>query len=450
MGNKEILPSDFNAESLPLYDPNSKEFSRRFSRRQLLRGSAVVAVASWLGREPIARIAAAVYSQIDAKRRSNVSNDEFLWNNREKLKNVRLGCTFTPEKFDIYSSTHHYDEDSRYKDAFAALRIAVEILGIRDIRLGLRMDNISRDGKTIDFAYYRPFINYCLKMGVNVTFCLGAIKTPGWDEQHQSDGFLESLTRLPAWGERISGSSELGQKAIKYKDRLCRRLLYEYGKQRSVQGTNEPFQKYGEFGWTVDKEYIKNAAEVFNNYFPKATILFNSAGFLNLREIHKTLSYLKQEVPSLNGRLFIGIDYYSEHPSIPRFPILGRPDPILLGQVLLNDPFDWIRKSGYPVGISEAQWETWLEDGRPVLTAPSKDDKAFKFTLLRGVENILSEEGGPIMLWGLEEQASDMMNGLLTDGQVQNVDLIQRINFRPRPLRRVFEGDSELCNKRAA
>src|SRR3989344_2256594 len=136
MGNKETLPGDFDAESLPLYDPNSKEFTRGFSRRKFLQSSAVVAVASWLGREPIARIAAAVYSQIDTKRRSNVSNDEFLWNNREKLENVPLGCTFTPEKFNIYSSNHHYDEDSRYKDAFAALRIAVEILGIRDIRLG--------------------------------------------------------------------------------------------------------------------------------------------------------------------------------------------------------------------------------------------------------------------------------------------------------------------------
>lgn len=417
MGNKEIILSDFDVESLPL--------SRaKFSRRDLLKGSACFAGAAYLGKESAFMIVDAILDQIDARERSRVSNSEFIWQNSERLRNVRYGCSFALEEFESE------------EEAMQALKIMVEDWGIKNIRIGLRWSTISQDGEGIDLSKYEKIVEYALLQGVELRWCLGAIKNFGWPEFYVPTSVLGRVSKISGRGERIVDFKELEKKALEYLKNLCIVLRLEYGKLPLVQGTNEGYKEFGAFPWVVHNEYLQEEVKVLNT-LGNPRKLFNSSEWHNLEQIDQSLQSLKKNIPQIVETSDIGINYFPEKPWVKNYPLLGRPDSILVGKIVAGDPYSEFRRSRYKKKeVSEAQMEPWLVNGKPVegATSPGNSCEHLKFVTLRAMENILSDEGGIIYLFGAPKLAKRVIRNRgdykLTSEHIQMIDLVRRVNFR--------------------
>lgn len=348
------------------------------------------------------------------KNDANVSGSELLAKYREPLSRIKIGGSFAPEEFGV--SLQNLDTKygkNQTKKALDALKFAHEKLHMDDIRFGIRWDNVVDKNGNIDFRLYKPYLDYMIKNKMNIVITAG-IKTPRWKEDFVPSEVLNSLKSIPADGSVIQLQSELGQKSLAFTKKLFKYMQTTYlpeelAQVKVVQLENEPFQSFGEHGWTMSKEYLTASMLQAKEVFPNADMQITSAGFLNINQATAFLEELVEKHPEFKNKVRLGVDnylFYNGTIDLPggikfnplKLPI-GDVDQVVYAENLGNmfkKLIEDSRRIGFMIVISEGQIEPWGDYNK--VTAVD-----FNRLVLRSVRRILDPDANSIIyLWGLE------------------------------------------------
>jgi len=390
------------------------------------------------------RVVDPVLEQIDDIKRIGVSNEVFLKENEEILKDVELGCSFSPEQIEwLYQK-----EDGIYGDvkdkALEALKIIVKDLKIRNIRLGIRWYNApQREDGSIDFSFYEPYFNYLLnecEEDVDITLNVGG-KVFRYPEQHHSPVVLKRLGKsgnVPENGSVIEADSDLAKETLKYTDSLLKHMTAKYGeklksKVKVIQIENEPFVNFGQYKWTMSEEYLEQAVELAHKYFPESSLLFNTGPF-RVKQVGDFMKRLLAKDKTLKGKLIFGLDYYyqvddpdDQNNWINTIPVIGQLDPFTKMKIAgspscPNDIEDLI------IQIAEGQMEGWrrYED-------PGNSVQHLRYMILRCAKFLMVNRRDvkkKIYLWGIEGFVKKIMQNKLTKEHIKMRDFMLKMGVR--------------------
>lgn len=366
---------------------------------------------------------------LDQKRQyafSKKSPEQFFRNHKKLLKKIRIGTSFSPEHVEEL-----FTQDGKgvsQEMVMNVLRYAVEVLHMKEIRLGMRW-NMVDNGKRVDISYYKPFLEYCFKNKVNICLNVGPIKTFRWPEQYVPKYILSEKTKLPQKGGVIESDSFLAKKAYAYLEKLLRTLVSSYTPAQlyyitSIQPENEPFHKFGVYEWIMSDEYLHALTEIILKYFPRRKIVLSSSETRNVEQVIP----LFKKMDLKRGQAVCGINYYFKVPGTRSLPCVGPIDYMLYSHVRNKNPFsEQIKKmhqSGIGVEVVEGQAEIW----KPMMS-PGNDYKEFQYLLLRCAENIVFSHGDfLIRMWGIERLAKNFLTHTETQDHRSIQALIQAIN----------------------
>lgn len=393
------------------------------SRRQLLK-LAPLAVFGFMGTGLVLEQLVEAYT--DQQRdweMAGLSNDEFLATNR----NLIITASFSPEQLDSF------EQPIKHEDA---LRFAEKELGITDFRLGIRWNQVDKDGQ-INLDYYKPTLNYCLDVKKNVTLNAGLLKVFRWPEIHIPDFVLDRLKPMPPKGAQIKPGTDLANKANEHTQKVYDSLIHSYSASQlshivTIQADNEPSEAYGDLRWTVDPLLVEEGIDLALQYFPNSNILVNCGNILNQRGVTKLLEDVKQK-GKVKGKIISGVDYYPRNSNLPARGIL---DSIGLAKAMgIFNPLEINRQSSVDeVELTEGGLEPWKVNpgpGEEELARPGNSVREARYMFLRANKNIL-RTGQPARAgaWGIERLAYLAKTGQLTDEHRQIIDLIQRVNYQ--------------------
>ena len=416
---------------------------RGFSRRSFLASSAKISAGLFVsyagvkeGTKLFERFLAAPLDQLEAERQASVSNRDFIERNRDRLANIRLGSSFSPEEFRYLT-----DRDGEFADPRQALGIVINELGIRDIRLGTRWSEVVDEKGEFDLRlfdiYYVPFIDYCIENGVEICLNVGPIKTFRYPEDHVPQKVLDNLSYIPLKNTMIDPDLEMAEKALNYLNSLLSYISSKYRGEKMerikiVQPENEPFNHAGRNKWALSHDYLLATMGIINKYFPKSSILINSDGEKSLEEISDFFKILMQKNSQFRGRLISGIDFYHKKPGRVELPVIGQLDPITWEQVKGDNPFrenierSRSREAPYKIEVTELQNEPWGSQ-----TSPGNSASDLRFIIQRSLDHLIDPDKESVLrIWGIEMLVRRMIRGRLSKEQTEITDLITKINFR--------------------
>lgn len=369
---------------------------------------------------------AALFDQRKQFSSSRKSPEQFLRNHQNLLKKIRIGTSFSPE----YVEELFAQEGKGVSEEMVmnVLRYAVEVLHMKEIRLGIRWNKVD-NGKRIDISYYKPFLEYCFKHKVTICLNVGPIKTFRWPEQYVPNYILNDKKNISQKGESIDADSFLAKKSYIYLEKLLRSLVASYSPTQlhyitTIQPENEPFYPFGIYRWTMSKEYLHVITDIIFKYFPKRKILVSSSETRNIEEIISLFESLKLQ----KGQAICGINYYFKTPKMQTVLFLGSLDYMLYSHVRNKNSYrESIKKmhqKGIGVEVVEGQAEIW----KPMMS-PGNDYKEFQYLLLRCAENILFSHGDfLIRMWGIERLAKNFLTHTETPDHRSIQSLIQTLN----------------------
>lgn len=353
--------------------------------------------------------------------------DRFVATSREKLRRIKIGCSFAPELYQLGGS----DNPKTPEQALVALKMIVEQFGLRDMRLGIRWSRAVDQNGAVDLSFYQPVLDYCLKSDLPLCLNVGPIKTFRWPEQHVPDSVLRSLSSVPAKGATIYPQMEIAKAALDYLDRLLAKLEAEYGpdltsKLKVVQPENEPFIPFGQFEWVMSEAYLEDVIALIRSYLPAQAILLNS-GALQVIQMSRFCRQVLATHQDLRGKLVYGYDFFYEMGDgiFSSIPLLDRVDMISFYQMLGIQayPHDL---PGITTEVTEGQMEPWGK-----FTAPGNSVKHLRYLILRCIENALNLRTGTsavLRVWGIEQLTEKFFNGTATQQHRQMVELMSTIN----------------------
>jgi hypothetical protein len=358
-----------------------------------------------------------------AWRVASLDNGAFLAEKASVFRNVVLGCSFAPEQWN--------EAERANGGALAALRFAVEDLGIDQVRLGIRWDHVAREDGSVDLSFYRPYLDYLFEKVARVCLNVGPIRTFRWPEDHVP-GFVLSRVSLPANGARVEPGTPLAGEALTYLDRLLDNLLSEYGEDvrnlAAVQPENEPFWPFGAHDWRMSSAYLRQVVLEIDRCLPSVPILLTSAGRLNLDTITGFFQEMVANEERFRGRFVSGFDYHYKTPRIMAYPLVHHLDPIAFAfrfppaktcEANIRDS----RDAGFAIEVSEGEAEP---TGK--ITSPGNSARDFRFMLLRCAEEVLDREKPSVLrIWGIEHLAKKALGGEAGPEHLQMVDLIRRL-----------------------
>jgi hypothetical protein len=334
--------------------------------------------------------------------------------------NLVLGTSFIPERFGL--------ENENQLRAMKVLRVLIEDLGFREVRLGIRWNSVEKTQGKFDLAFYEKFLDYLTEKNIRVCLNLGPIKSCGWPEDHMPSWISESGL-LPKRGAWILASSEIANIGLVYFEQLLARLK-NYQKNGlhiyQIQPENEAFNPFGTNRFKFEQNYLMRQCELISNYFPSIKVLMNSNGRFDLNRILGLVGAI-QSASQLNLRPTIGYDYYytdqwrgkvpfhkyfdSASLSLPFDPTLER-----LNQRSLLENFE--------LEVTEAQFEPWT-----YLTDPGNKLADLKFVIHRCVFEILAlQKQKFVRLWGTEQLAEKILDKKTNDEHEQMIYLIKNLN----------------------
>jgi hypothetical protein len=288
-------------------------------------------------------------------------------------------------------------------------------LGMTDIRMGIRWDNVVNEKGEFDLSFYKPFFDRMIKNKMNITINLG-VKVVRWDEQHEPPQFSDELKQISEGSGVVYSEDNIAKQAIAYETEVFKYLQATYTKAqlkqiKVIQLENEAFNKFGIDPVVMSNEYIEKSIENANKYFPKVTFAISSAGFFNIEQITAVFKDLIAKDPNYINRLLLLIDNYGIDVGFIDTPI-GKVNPLKVPGADKVDPLWWdemtfnriknaIRESreiGFMVGVGEMQAEPW--DGNLALPGDPVED--FKYMLLRSAKMLDSDKYSFIGVWGIE------------------------------------------------
>jgi hypothetical protein len=346
---------------------------------------------------------------------SELSTDNFLKKYKLIFENIEIGGTFIPENL-----TH---EGLDCVAIMKCLSFLVEDLGIRSLRLGLRLNKINIDKNNI--GIYENVLRYCFLHKVNLTLNLGPIKYCGWPEYHLSDQIKSSVMELPAIKSIVNSDCELSIKSLIELEKFLKFIVAKFTKLElsnviALQAENEGFNPFGEYKWTFDEKHISSIIKLFDIYLPHKKILFNSAGFFDLAKI---VDFIKKRKDA--RRFIVGLDYYYTFDKVDKFKFYHWLDLFVCSWKVKDFSLFKLKKIqlkyGFETEITEAQMESWgsaLEPGNSV--------KSLKFVLLRSSQ-FLRDYSGNINMYGIDRLAKNAIQGGLSHEHIQMIQLIKKI-----------------------
>lgn len=373
------------------------------------------------------RIFSAIKHQKNDWVSSKGDNDSFFLRNGEKLKDIKIGASFSPEMFGL-SIGNFNKETSKVEKSLQSLKYIVEELNIKDIRFGMRWNNSVDENGNFNMSFYKVYLDYLSKTDVKICINTG-IKVFQWPETHVPSVILNKLDDLPSQKAVIHQDSELARKSSAHVNRVLRYIKNNYPNLvKTIQHENEPFDSFGKDEWTIDKEYLKKEILESLDVFPKTDILLNFGLLFNQELVSDTISDLIKSNPKLKNKFISGADYYPFIPSVPNLKYLGRLDSISFSKILSKDYYGKnkqdAKKIGYKLEITEGQMEQWGK-----LTHPGNSARAFRFMIKRCTDNIL-RDGGVIRVWGIEFLTLKVIDKKINKEHLGIIDLIKRINSR--------------------
>jgi hypothetical protein len=364
-----------------------------------------------------------MWAQERAWAEAAADNDSFLRDHARTFRNVAIGASFAPEQ---WRASEGGDEA-----ALPGLRWAVEELGLRQIRLGLRWQRTESRRGVVDLTAYRPFLDYAFGNGLELCLNLGPIRTFRWPEEHLPAWASE--VELPPSGATVREGSPLAAAAADYHRRLLDALASEYGRSALasvaiVQVENEPFYRMRTHHWRLDREYVANRVAEARAAFPASRVLVTSAGRLDFGPVRDLfVDLMARDAGLRDGGLVLGFDYHYKTPLRDSFPIIRYTDPITFARVgyqTCAEKRDEARRLGYGIEVTEGQAEP-----NGYMTQPGNSARHFRFMLLRCAESVLdASRPSVIRVWGIEEMAKKALAGRATAEHEAMFDLMRRLN----------------------
>lgn len=356
-------------------------------------------------------------SLFQAQKDSQLEAKEFIKKYQNELNKIRIGCSFKPENFS--------DEERNSGYALKALKICVEDLGIRNIRIGIRWDHVvEKEEDEISFNFYRPYLDYCLKKKVNITLNIGPIKVINWPEVHIPAYVFQRFQR-PKSKCKIDLDNMLSTLALDYLKRFLKKLKKEYDFKliNTIQADNEPFFNFGMDKWIFGKDYLTKTYKLINEFFPQKNILITSSGRGDLKKIITTIKDL-----NFIKKIIIGYNYYYKLPNLEKYPLINKFD-----NLILTNYFSFStqklkklsQKMGFKIEVSEAQGEPWT------VSSPGNSANEFKFVILRSIREMIDlnmNSKSIIRYWGIEVFTRKILNRNLNKNHKEIIYLISKIN----------------------
>jgi hypothetical protein len=340
---------------------------------------------------------------------ARLSSDAFVQAYAERIavRRIRIGCSFAPEQFGAAPG----NQDASVL-AFAALREAVEGIGMADVRLGLRWNHLCPDGNAFS-DFYAPYLEYCLASSRVRELCLdiGPIKTFRWPEVHVPEAVLASTDPLPAQGAVIEPGSTLAERSLEHAERTLDYLATNFaaGGTRLSFCFNEPFHPFGPLGWTMSEGYLEHVIQaVRRSTFADASFVLSSSEGSDLERIAAFIAGQVERDPALRGRFASGYNYYPFTPPPVDAPFIG--DWLVALRRWWYSPRrsaarNWSRArnpfGGYRIEVSEAQCEPWGREQRP-----GNSLVLYQHILAECIDHILEpgQAESAIRMWGIEHQ----------------------------------------------
>jgi hypothetical protein len=320
--------------------------------------------------------------------------------------NIDLGGTFRPEDFD---STEH---------ALTGLE-ALNSIGIKKLRLGIRWSRVQPKPDKIDLSMYFPILDYMVKNKFEITLNIGPIKSAGWPEQFIPDWVLAKCDITK--GSRVQCDSELGKYAIEYLEKVSQALSKKYKSKDFIiiQPENECFKKFGELELLASEEYLVKVVETINKHFDTPKILFNSSG---RREVKQFIAFINKS--KLENQFVLGYNYYFVTDSTAKSYVYTRYfDDFVMTH--FDTPKIRYTQENIEYETSECQFEPW---GRAKW--PGNNYEAFTYGLLRclQVARGCKQKKYLVRLWGVENLAKNILKDDLTDEHKLIIQLIKNLN----------------------
>jgi hypothetical protein len=359
-----------------------------------------------------------IFSIRKAWKQVRSDTDTFLVENKSIFDKVRIGGTFIPENL-----THEGLTNSEVLDC---LKYIVEDLGVRNLRLGLRLNKIDLENENL--GLYDDILSYCFLHRVNLTLNLGPIKYCGWPEYHLSDTIKNSVGILPKNKSSIGSVADISCVSLNELENLLILLEKKYTVEQlqnivALQPENEGFNPFGEYKWIFEHDHITKAISIFDFYLPGRDILFNSAGFFDLDSI---VDYIRHRSDA--KRFIVGLDYYYTFDKFDHLKFYEWFDLFVFSWKLKNFGLSKFKKyqsiCGFRTEVTEAQMEPW---GRA--DKPGNSVESLKFVLLRSSQ-FLYNYNGNINMYGLDRFAIHAVKNKQTPEQAGMARLIKNIQSK--------------------
>ncbi|KKP69531.1 hypothetical protein A2X44_03245 [candidate division CPR3 bacterium GWF2_35_18] len=325
---------------------------------------------------------------------------------------IFLGTSFSPEQA----------ESIGCNKPIQLLKIILKDLGIKEIRLGLRWNQIDHGDKKISIVYYKPYLNYLIQNDCPICLNIGPIKTFRWPEEHLPE-YLQKYA-----SKKIDVKSELSQRAYDYLHQLLDQLSKEYPyklQNITFQLDNEAFNKFGQFKMEISENHVLKTIEILHNHFPQAKLMLNSAGRMDLNQIVKIFQQLIKIQLYKPQYLTAGFNYYFKIPqTLPFFKILN--------PLKISYPFNMTissfqknqQKIGFELEVSEGQFEPW-----GIQTSPGNSFPDFEYMIQKSTEIFpINYPHKLIRLWGTELFAWKFLNKTDTEEHQKILEEIRKIN----------------------
>ncbi len=256
---------------------------------------------------------------------ASAENAQFIDEHKDELKNIRLGCSLSPEQLNWLGI---HDSPGQVFDYLHGL-------GIKDIRLGIRWDHsVDEDGK-VDLSYYAPWIHESMKRGMDLCLNVGPIKVFRWPEDHVPKSVLKRLEqqgRLPKKGGLIGPDDPMADEALGYLNTLLPELKKLTGDHAvTMQPENEAHVPFGEHEWVASHEYFLRVCETIKDHFPDSPLLFNSPAVHQEKSPLEHTSTLEQTAIAAQAiitthpdwEIITGADVYPDTPHSAKIPLPG-------------------------------------------------------------------------------------------------------------------------------
>ena len=400
----------------------------------------------------------------------------FIIANEDSLKNIQAGDTFVPEQYLPSNTTNLLDfiqtpEGQLYQQkALNILKAEVEVLGIKEIRMGIRWSNTIMADGAFSLAFYKPYLDFLnsyknpkTAKNVVVTLSVGPLKSPGWPETFLPDPpedpstvdtSLIPLGKLPPAGAEISPNMpaypDLTSKAERWLNIVMQQVSLNYSSINNFQPDNEPLNPFGPEQWTMSSAWEKDELKIILQYKPNANFLINFAGTANIagsvdiknppnlvKAISETITLLKLEQKfseqsvvneMLNyrselmstikqakgkGNVIIGTDYYhltSNTPLPIKVQLNGKNYEVWVDTDTLINITENLNNDKNPWAKLDSNQITEMQN-EPWMpfTSPGNNPKELLFALSRALDVLPSNKPSTIGFWQIGPLLDNLM-----------------------------------------